>query len=104
MAWVSLLLAGVLEAVWALGLKHSNGFSEWGASVNTILAMAASVWLLGLAMREIPVGIAYAVWTAIGTVLVFIFGALFGGQAVSLLQALCVLGLVGCGLGLKFAG
>lgn len=103
MAWASLLVAGVLEAVWAIGLKRSNGFSDWGASLCTILAMAASVWLLGLAMREIPIGIAYAIWTAIGTLLVFVFGVLFGGQVVSPMQALCVLGLVGCGLGLKLA-
>jgi quaternary ammonium compound-resistance protein SugE len=103
MAWISLLVAGVLEAVWAIGLKRSNGFSEWGASLYTVLAMAASVWLLGLAMREIPIGIAYAVWTAIGTLLVFVFGALFGGQSINLIQVVCVLGLVVCGLGLKFA-
>ncbi|WP_137887205.1 multidrug efflux SMR transporter [Pseudomonas sp. 2FE] len=103
MAWVILLFAGVLEAVWAIGLKRSNGFSEWGPSLYTVLAMAASVWLLGVAMREIPIGIAYAIWTAIGTLLVFIFGALCAGQSISLMQALCVLGLVACCLGLKFA-
>lgn len=103
MAWVILLFAGVLEAVWAIGLKRSNGFSEWGPSLYTVLAMAASVWLLGMAMREIPIGTAYAIWTAIGTVLVFIFGALSAGQSISPMQAVCVLGLVACGLGLKFA-
>ncbi|HLA30553.1 MAG TPA: multidrug efflux SMR transporter [Pseudomonas sp.] len=103
MAWVILLLAGVLEAVWAIGLKRSNGFSEWGPALYTVLALAASVWLLGVAMREIPIGIAYAIWTAIGTLLVFIFAVLSGGQTINLMQTLCVLGLVACGLGLKFA-
>lgn len=103
MAWVILLLAGVLEAVWAIGLKRSNGFSEWGASLYTVLAMAASVWLLGMAMRDIPIGVAYAIWTAIGTLLVFVFAAFSAGQAINPLQGLCVLGLVACCLGLKFA-
>lgn len=102
MSWIYLSLAGVLETVWALGLKRSNGFSAWIPALVTVLAMAGSVWLLGLAMRTIPIGIAYAVWTAIGSLLVFVIGALYGGQSVTLLQMMCALGLVLCSLGLKF--
>lgn len=88
--------------MWAIGLKRSNGFSELIPSLCTIGAMGMSIWLLGGAMRDIPIGVAYAVWTAIGTLLVFVFGALSGQQPMSLLQATCVLGLVVCGLGSKF--
>jgi quaternary ammonium compound-resistance protein SugE len=102
MSWIYLTLAGALETVWALALKRSDGFSAWLPTLITVLAMAGSVWLLGLAMRTIPVGIAYAVWTAIGSLLVFLFGALLDGQAVSPLQAACAIGLVLCSLGLKF--
>lgn len=102
MAWISLLVAGVFEAAWAIGLKRSNGFTALIPSLCTIAAMGLSIWLLSVAMREIPTAVAYAIWTAIGTLLVFVFGALSGQQPVSLIQTACVIGMVACVLGLKF--
>ncbi|MDN0085767.1 multidrug efflux SMR transporter [Crenobacter sp. SG2305] len=102
MAWISLLLAGVCEAAWAIGLKRSNGFTVLAPSLYTLAAMGMSIWLLAVAMREIPTAVAYATWTAIGTLLVFAFGVLSGQQAISLLQTISMLGLIACVLGLKF--
>lgn len=68
MAWVQLLIAGVLEVGWAVGLKYTHGFTRLWPSVWTILAMIASMWLLALAARSLPIGTAYAVWTGIGVV------------------------------------
>jgi quaternary ammonium compound-resistance protein SugE len=68
MAWVLLIAAGVLEIVWAVGLKQTHGFTRPLASTVTIVALIASFVLLGLAVRTLPIGVAYAVWTGIGTV------------------------------------
>ena len=68
MAWILLVAAGVLEIGWAIGLKYTDGFTRLGPTVATIAAMAVSLLLLGLAVRTLPVGTAYAVWTGIGTV------------------------------------
>lgn len=68
MAWVILVIAGLLEVGWAIGLKYTEGFSRLVSSVLTIAAIIASVGLLGLAVRTLPIGTAYAVWTGIGTV------------------------------------
>ncbi|WP_458369726.1 DMT family transporter [Pseudomonas fluorescens] len=87
----------------AIGLKRSNGFSERGPLLYILLAMAASVWLLGVALREIRFGIAYAISTAVGTLLVFTFGLICEGQSMSLMRIVCVFGLIVCCLGLKFA-
>jgi quaternary ammonium compound-resistance protein SugE len=80
MAWVLLFLAGLLEVGWAVGLKLSAGFSRLWPSVLTVLAMAASLGLLGLALRTLPVGTAYAVWTGIGAVGTAAFGMLVLGE------------------------
>ena len=76
MAWVILVIAGVLEIGWAIGLKHSEGLTRPWPSVATIAAMIASMWLLAIAVRSLPVGTAYAVWTGIGTVGTVIVGIL----------------------------
>ncbi|HZV67599.1 MAG TPA: SMR family transporter, partial [Telluria sp.] len=68
MSWMYLLVAGLLEVVWAVGLKYTEGFTRLLPSALTIAAMAASVLMLGLALRQLPLGTAYAVWTGIGTV------------------------------------
>lgn len=67
MAWLQLLLAGLLEVGWAIGLKYSHGFTRLGPSLWTLASMAASFALLGLALKSLPLGTAYAVWTGIGT-------------------------------------
>lgn len=68
MVWIILLLAGLLEVGWAIGLKYTDNFTRLVPSSLTLLAMAASVWLLSLAMKTLPVGTAYAVWTGIGAI------------------------------------
>jgi len=99
MAWLILIAAGLLEVVWAIGLKYTHGFSRGVPTVVTILAMIASMGLLGLAVRSLPIGTAYAVWTGIGTVGTVIFGILVFGESASLLRLLCVslivIGIIG---------
>ncbi len=68
MAWIYLAVAGVLEIVWAIGLKYTEGFTRPLASTVTVVAMAASMWCLALALKEIPIGTGYAVWVGIGAV------------------------------------
>jgi len=68
MSWVYLFIAGLLEVAWAVGLKYTNGFTRLMPSLWTLLAMLGSVGMLGLALRQLPLGTAYAVWTGIGTV------------------------------------
>ncbi|AMP13549.1 quaternary ammonium compound efflux SMR transporter SugE [Collimonas pratensis] len=99
MAWIILFLAGLAEIVWAVGLKYSEGFSRLWPSVITVAGMAISIWLLALAMRTLPLGTAYAVWTGIGAVGSFIAGIVLLGEAASLARigsvSLIVLGLIG---------
>lgn len=68
MSWVYLFIAGLLEVAWAVGLKYTNGFTKLMPSLWTLLAMLGSIGMLGLALRQLPLGTAYAVWTGIGTV------------------------------------
>jgi quaternary ammonium compound-resistance protein SugE len=101
MAWSALLLAGVLEIGWAVGLKYSDGFSRLWPSVATIGAMVVSLLLLGLAVRTLPIGTAYAVWTGIGTVGTVLLGmALFGEPASPLRLAFIAMIIAGI-IGLK---
>jgi quaternary ammonium compound-resistance protein SugE len=101
MAWIVLLLAGVLEIGWAVGLKYTDGFSRLWPSVATIGAMVVSLLLLGLAVRTLPIGTAYAVWTGIGTVGTVLLGmALFGEPASPLRLAFIAMIIAGI-IGLK---
>lgn len=101
MAWLILLVAGLLEITWALGLKASNGFSRLWPTVGTLAAMVASLGLLGLAVRTLPVGTAYAVWTGIGAVGTVLGGLIFFGESGSAARLACV-GLILAGIiGLK---
>ena len=99
MAWVLLLVAGLLEVGWAIGLKYTEGFTRLWPTLGTVLAMIVSLGLLGLAMKSLPVGTSYAVWVGVGAVGTAILGiVLFGepanlGRLVSL--ALIVAGIVG---------
>lgn len=86
MAWLWLFLAGLLEIGWAVGLKLSEGFTRLWPSVWTAVAMAASIFLLGLALRVLPVGTAYAVWTGIGAVGTAAFGMLVLGEPATALK------------------
>lgn len=103
MAWLYLLLAGLLEVAWAYGLKSSDGFTKPLASTLTIIGMIASFWLLALAMRTLPLGTSYAVWTGIGTVGAFILGIVMFGEHASTLR-IASAGLIVAGIaGLKLS-
>ncbi|EDT03434.1 quaternary ammonium compound efflux SMR transporter SugE [Burkholderia ambifaria] len=99
MAWVLLLIAGLLEVAWAAGMKSSEGFTKLWPSVFTIVTSLASFGLLAVAMRQLPLGTAYAVWTGIGAVGAFVFGIVMMGEALTVARvasaSLIVLGLVG---------
>ena len=101
MAWVWLTLAGVLEIVWAVGLKYTEGFTRWVPSAITIAAMIASVYFLALAVRTIPIGTGYAVWTGIGAVGVAILGMILFGEPRTLVRIGCILLIVAGIAGLK---
>jgi quaternary ammonium compound-resistance protein SugE len=101
MAWVVLVLAGLLEIGWAVGLKYTEGFTRLWPSVATIVAMILSMALLGFAVRTLPLGTAYAVWTGIGTVGAVIVGMLLFGEPASLIRLLCVSLIVSGIVGLK---
>jgi quaternary ammonium compound-resistance protein SugE len=103
MAWVLLMVAGLLEVGWAIGLKYTEGFSRPWPSIFTLAAMVASVVLLGIAMKSLPVGTSYAVWVGVGAVGTAILGmVLFGEPATA--GRLVSLGLIVAGIvGLKLA-
>jgi len=99
MHWIVLLLAGLLEVVWAVGLKYTEGFTRLVPSAVTLAAMAGSVVLLGLALRSLPLGTAYAIWTGIGTVGTVIWGIMMLNEPASVARLVCiamiVLGIAG---------
>ena len=101
MAWTYLLIAGVMECVWAVGLKFTDGFTRVWPTIWTLTAMAFSVVFLARAMKVIPIGTAYAVWTGIGAVGVAAFGMLFLGEVRSLARVLCIALIVAGIVGLK---
>lgn len=99
MEWIILFLAGLLEVVWAIGLKYTDGFSRWLPSAVTVAAIIGSMWLLALALRGIPVGTAYAVWTGIGVVGTAVLGVVLFAEPATLPRlasiALIVAGIAG---------
>lgn len=102
-AWLYLLIAGVFEVVWATGLKYTEGFTRLWPSVVTAVAMVVSVWLLAVALKTIPVGTGYAVWTGIGAAGTAIMGILIFGESRELLRVLCILVIVAGIVGLKLS-
>ncbi len=94
MAWIYLLVAGLLEVVWAYSMKQSEGFSRLVPSVVTVVAMAASFWLLALAMRTIALGTAYTIWTGIGAVGAFLVGIALLSEPVNALRIFAALLIV----------
>ena len=103
MSWIILFIAGLLEVVWAIGLKYTQGFTRLTPSVITVTAMIVSIVLLSWAMRSLPVGTAYAVWTGIGAVGAAITGILLLGESASLAR-IASLALIVCGIiGLKLS-
>lgn len=99
MNWLILLAAGLFEVVWATALKMSNGFANVKADIVCAVGMALSVWLLSVAMKSVPMGTAYAVWTGIGAIGGVIVGIIMFGEAATLLRltsaALIVIGIAG---------
>ncbi|EMD1655377.1 quaternary ammonium compound efflux SMR transporter SugE [Pluralibacter gergoviae] len=103
MSWLILIIAGLLEVVWAVGLKYTHGFSRLMPSVITLVAMVASMALLSWAMKTLPVGTAYAIWTGIGAVGAAITGILLLGESASPARLVSLL-LIVCGIiGLKLS-
>ena len=103
MSWFLLLIAGLLEVAWAAGLKTSEGFTRLWPSVFTLVTAVGSFALLALAMRQLPLGTAYAVWTGIGAVGAFIFGIVVMGEAVSAARIASACLIVGGIIGLKLS-
>ena len=99
MAWVVLVIAGIFEIGWAIGLKYTEGFTRFWPTVLTIAAMVISVGMLGIAVRTLPIGTAYAIWTGIGTVGTILFGIVLLGEPTTFIRLLClsliILGIVG---------
>lgn len=99
MAWVILVIAGLLEVVWAVGLKYSEGLTKLWPSVLTISTLILSFWLLALAMRSLPIGTAYGVWVGIGAVGTVIYGVLFLAEPAGFIRiaSVCLIltGIVG---------
>jgi len=101
MAWIFLAVAGLFECGWAIGLKYTDGFSKLIPTLLTIASMTISVWLLSTAMKTIPVGTAYAVWTGIGAVGVAIMGIFLFGESREISRIICLLLIVAGIVGLK---
>ncbi|AMB85917.1 molecular chaperone [Pseudomonas agarici] len=101
MSWVILFFAGLFEVGWAVGLKYTDGFSRPLPTALTVAAMAISLGLLGLAMKELPLGTAYAIWTGVGAVGTVIAGILLFGESMALLRLLSVALIIAGLIGLK---
>jgi len=103
MAWVVLFAAGLFEIAWAIGLKYTEGFTRLWPTVGTVVALIASMALLGVALRTLPVGTAYAVWTGIGTVGTAVLGIVLFREPATAMRLLCIALIVTGILGLKAA-
>ncbi|NLE87266.1 MAG: quaternary ammonium compound efflux SMR transporter SugE [Myxococcales bacterium] len=103
MAWIILFVAGLLEVGWAVGLKYTDGFTRLWPTVATAIALVASMGLLGLAVRTLPLGTAYAVWTGIGTVGTALLGILLFREPATALRLVCIALILAGIVGLKFA-
>jgi quaternary ammonium compound-resistance protein SugE len=101
MAWIYLFVAGVFETAWAIGLKYSAGFTKLGPSIFTFVSMLISLYLLSLALRTLPVGTGYAVWTGIGAVGTAILGMLLFDESRAIARILCIVLIVAGIVGLK---
>jgi quaternary ammonium compound-resistance protein SugE len=97
MAWIYVLIAGLLETAWAIGLKYTEGWTKLGPSIVTVIGMIASFYFLSLALRTLPLGTAYAVWTGIGAVGTVVLGMALFGEPVEVLRLTCI-GLILAGV------
>lgn len=103
MSWIHLILAGLLEIGWAISMKFSEGFSKPGFSILTIILMIASFGLLALALKQLPISTAYAIWTGIGAVGTAIIGMAFLGESADWRKVLCIALIAGGIIGLKMS-
>lgn len=101
MNWIHLAIAGIFEIAWAIGLKYTEGWSRLVPSLITVVLMIASFYFLSLAVKTLPIGTAYAVWTGIGTVGAAILGMILFDEPRDILRILCILLIVGGIAGLK---
>ena len=101
MAWLVLIVSGVLEAVWATALSRSEGFTKLVPSVVFGITVVLSMSGLAYAMRDLPTGTGYAVWVGVGAVLTVVYAMLTGEETLSLIKAVLIVGIVGCIVGLK---
>ena len=104
MSWILLFIAGLFEIGWAIGLKYTDGFSRPLPTLLTLIAMAVSVLLLAMAVKQLPLGTAYAVWTGIGAVGTVLMGIWLFNEPATLARVLCLLLIIGGILGLKVIG
>lgn len=101
MAWIALFIAGLFEVGWAIGLKYTDGFTRLVPTLLTLASMVVSLGLLGIALKSLPVGTAYAVWTGVGTVGTAVLGMILFGESTAALRMACI-GLIVAGIvGLK---
>lgn len=103
MAWLILLLAGLAEVGWAIGLKYTDGFTKLWPTLGTVASILVSLWLLGLALKSLPLGTAYAIWTGIGTIGTAILGIILFGESAAALRLACIALIVAGIVGLKLA-
>jgi quaternary ammonium compound-resistance protein SugE len=103
MAWFILVIAGLFEVCWAIGLKYTEGFSKLWPTVGTVLAMIISLGLLGIAMKTLPVGTAYAIWVGVGAIGTVILGMVLFGEPVTMLRISSLMLIVAGIIGLKLA-
>ena len=101
MHWIYLFIAGLFEISWAVGLKYSHGFTQIIPSILTVAGMIASFYFLALALRNLPLGSAYAIWTGIGTVGTVIFGMILFKEPITAMKLLCILLIISGITGLK---
>ena len=101
MAWIYLLIAGILEIVWAIGMKYSEGWTKLYPSIFTIVSMIIGFYVLSLAVKTLPLGTAYAVWTGIGTIGTVIFSIIFFKESMDVIKIVCILLIVTGIVGLK---
>lgn len=103
MAWIVLVLSGVLEAAWAVALGKSEGFSRLTPSLVFVVGIVLSIGGLAYALRTLPIGTGYAVWVGVGAFLTVAFGMASGSESITAVKVLQMVGLIGCVIGLKLA-
>lgn len=103
MTWIILTIAGLFEVGWAIGLKYTAGFTRLWPTVGTLLSMIISLWLLGIAMKSLPVGTAYAVWVGVGAVGTVVLGIVLFGEPVNIARLISIVLIIAGIVGLKLA-